>query len=278
MTVDYKNLVIEELNYNSYLKIPDLLSLQHQISVPPHHDEMFFIIIHQSAELWFKEMLHETTILIEAFDQGVVSRALKVFKRLKAIMNLQVQQIRLLSTLTPVEFAGFREYLRPASGFQSAQFRVLEFTYGIREPFFIKFFAKNPEIVARLQKIMGEPSVYDHFLAMLARDKYPVPQALLSRDFAKPWEQNDELVQIFKQMYEKPKDDTYHMVLLMEAMIDFDEALGLWRKTHAVMVDRTIGQKQGTGGSAGFEFLRSRENLKTFPELWEVRNVIGGAY
>ncbi len=276
--VDYKNLVIEELNYNSYLKIPDLLSLQHQISVPPHHDEMFFIIIHQSAELWFKEMLHETTILIEAFDLSVASRAIKVFKRLTAIMNLQVQQIRLLSTLTPVEFAGFREYLRPASGFQSAQFRIFEFTYGLREEFFLKFFAKNPDIVERLQKNMGEPSVYDHFLAMLSRDNYDVPKELLKRDFAKPWELNEELVQIIKQMYERPRDDAYHMVLLMEAMIDFDEAVCLWRKTHAVMVDRTIGHKQGTGGSAGFDFLRSRENLKIFPELWEVRNVIGGSY
>lgn len=278
MTIDYNNLVIEELNYNSYLKIPELLKLQHQISTPPHHDEMFFIIIHQSAELWFKEMLHETEILLDAFREGTVSRAIKVFKRITAILNLQVQQIRLLSTLTPVEFAGFREYLKPASGFQSAQFRVMEFTFGVRNPFFLQFFDKMPEISALLKKIQKSPSVYDEYLMMLQRKGYQVPETLLKRDYEKPWDIHEELVATFKEMYENPKDDTYHLVLLMETMLDFDEAFVLWRKTHAVMVDRTIGHKQGTGGSAGFEFLRSRENLKTFPELWEVRNVIGGSY
>jgi len=278
MTIDYKNLVIEELNYNSYLKIPDLLQLQNQISKPPHHDEMFFIIIHQSAELWFKEMLHETEMLVSAFREGVVSRAIKIFKRITAIMNLQVQQIRLLSTLTPVEFAGFREYLRPASGFQSAQFRIMEFSFGVRNSFFLQFFEKIPAVSAKLKHIMTQPSVYDEYLLMLKKRGYPVPEGLLTRDFSAVWTINEELVNTFKDMYENPKDDTYHLVLLMETMLDLDEAFILWRKTHAVMVDRTIGQRQGTGGSAGFEFLRSRENLKTFPELWEVRNVIGGSY
>src|SRR3989344_2427802 len=124
---DYKNLELKDLNYNSYLKIPELLSLQKQLSEPPHHDEMFFIIIHQTAELWFKEILHETDALINAFREGSVSRAIKVLRRTTAIMDLIVKQFNLLSTLTPVEFAGFRDKLRPASGFQSLQFRTMEY-------------------------------------------------------------------------------------------------------------------------------------------------------
>lgn len=276
MSVDYKNLVIEELNYNSYLHVKELLSLQNQVSKGPHHDEMFFIIIHQSAELWFKEILHETGILVEALKEGVVSRAMKVVKRISAILNLQVQQIRLLSTLTPVEFAGFREYLRPASGFQSAQYRMMEFTYGIREPFFIKFFEKDlPEVVTKLQEIQKKQSVYDLLLEGLSKQGIAIPTSILKRDVTKTWELDNELVQILKELYENP-GERYHYVLLLEAMLDLDEALVLWRKTHAAMVARTIGNKTGTGGSAGFNFLKSREDIKAFPELWEVRNVIGG--
>jgi len=275
--VDYQNLVLKDLNYASYLKIPELLSLQQEISQPVHHDEMFFIIIHQTAELWFKEILHETETLVQAFRDGVVSRAMKHLKRIQAIMRLQVEQIRLLSTLTPVEFTGFRNFLRPASGFQSAQFRQIEFTYGVRDPFFLKFFKKMPEIVERLQAVQNQPSVYDECLRCLHNDGHPIPKTLIDRDFAKPWSLNSELVQVVKDVYENPKEH-YHWVLLFEAMLDLDENFMLWRKTHAVMVNRTIGHKMGTGGSAGYEFLKSREDLETFPELWEVRNLIGGSY
>lgn len=277
MDVDYKHLVLEELNYNSYLQIPELLSLQHQVSEGPHHDEMFFIIIHQSAELWFKELLHESSILVDSFRENTVSRSIKVLKRLSAVMNLQVQQIRLLSTLTPVEFSGFREYLRPASGFQSAQFRIMEFKYGIREAFFLRFFEKSPHICAELERIRQEPSVYDEFMQALKREGYKVPEELLLRDVTLSWECNEDLTKLIGEIYENPRNH-YHWVLLCEALIDLDEAFCLWRKTHATMVNRTIGAKTGTGGSAGFDFLQSRENLKMFPELWNVRNIIGGSY
>jgi len=275
--VNYDDLVLEELNYNSYLQIPELLSLQKEISRPKHHDEMFFIIIHQTAELWFKLVLHETETLVESFRHRVVSRALKALKRITRIMNLQVQQIRLLSTLTPVEFAGFRNFLRPASGFQSAQFRTIEFTYGVRNPFFIRFFDTEPKVADRLRAIMKEPSVYDECLRCLDADGHPVPKAVLERDPSAPWEIDSELVRVIQDVYEKPKEH-YHWVLLFESMLDLDEAFELWRKTHVVMVNRTIGKKTGTGGSAGMDFLKSRENTKSFPELWEVRNLIGGGY
>ncbi|MDJ0841380.1 MAG: tryptophan 2,3-dioxygenase family protein [Acidobacteriota bacterium] len=275
--VNYNDLVLKELNYNSYLKLPELLSLQEEISQPKHHDEMFFIIIHQAAELWFKLMLHETETLVESFRDGMVSRALKALKRITRAMNLQVQQIRMLSTLTPVEFAGFRNFLRPASGFQSAQWRIIEFTFGVREPFFLRFFEKMPEIRGRLEDILKHPSVYDECLRCLHRDDHPIPEEVRERDFSKPWVMNEELVSVIQDVYESPKEH-YHWVLLFEAMIDLDEAFELWRKTHAVMVNRTIGFKTGTGGSAGYNFLKSRENTKCFPELWEVRNRIGGTH
>ncbi len=276
-SVNYKDLVLEELNYNSYLKVPELLELQQVISSPPHHDEMFFIIIHQTAELWFKELLHETHNLATAFRSGEVSHAMKALKRINAIMCLQVEQIRLLATLTPVEFAGFRDLLRPASGFQSAQYRIMEFTYGIRDPFFIKFFDKMPEVKTRLQDLLTQPSIYDECLAGLDRTHHTVPKEVLERDYSKPHQINLKLVEAVKEIYENPKDN-YHWVIMFESMVDLDETFARWRKTHALMVHRTIGTKQGTGGSAGFEFLKSREDVQAFPELWEVRNLIGGSY
>ena len=274
---NYKDLELEELNYNSYLKLDKLLNLQQEISNPVHHDEMFFIVIHQTAELWFKEMLHETETLVEGFRSGMVSHALKALKRIGAIMNLQVQQIRLLSTLTPIEFAGFRDLLRPASGFQSAQWRIMEFTYGVRNPFFVKFFEIMPDVKARLEHALTIPSVYDECLFSLNEMSHKLPESLLKRDYSQPREMSEELIKVILDIYENPKDN-YHWVLLFEAMMDLDESFVRWRKTHAVMVHRTIGNQMGTGGSSGFNFLKSREDTHTFPELWEVRNRIGGSY
>lgn len=275
---NYENLELKELNYNSYLKIPELLSLQKELSDPPHHDEMFFIIIHQAAELWFKLMRHETAALTQDLRQASVSRALKKLRRLVQVMDLMVKQINLLNTLTPVEFAGFRDNLRPASGFQSIQFRMIEFLYGIREPFFLSFFDKEPEKKKELEKILKEPSVYDEFARALAKSGFSVPEDVLKRDVAQPWQENPELVATLKKIYENPKDN-YHWVLLFETMLDFDEKFSVWRNVHMLMVARTIGMKTtGTGGSAGYKFLASRAEYKFFPELWAVRMEVGSGY
>lgn len=272
---NYENLELKELNYNSYLKVPELLDLQHLLSDPPHHDEMFFIIIHQAAELWFKLMRHETSALIEDLRSGSVSHALKKLRRLVNVMDLMVKQINLLNTLTPVEFAGFRNHLRPASGFQSIQFRMIEFIYGIREPFFLSFFEKEPEKKAELEEILKHPSVYDEFVRALAKAGFAVPEKLLKRDVSKPWEESTELIATLKGIYEKP-DPNYHWVVLFETMLDFDEKFSTWRAVHMLMVARTIGMKTtGTGGSAGYKFLASRAEYKFFPELWSVRMEIG---
>jgi len=274
---DYQNLELKELNYNSYLKVPELLNLQHQLSDPPHHDEMFFIIIHQAAELWFKLMHHETHALVQDFRAGSVSRALKKLRRIVGVMDLFINQINLLNTLTPVEFAGFRDHLRPASGFQSIQFRVMEFLYGIREPFFLQFFEKEPEKKALLEGVRNLPSVYDEFVHALAKAGYAVPDSVLKRNVSDPWNESSELVQTLKEIYENPEDN-YHWVLLFETMLDFDEKFAIWRHVHMLMVARTIGMKTGTGGSAGYKFLASRAEFKFFPELWSVRSHLGSGY
>lgn len=272
-----ENLRFEKLNYNSYLKIPELLDLQKQLSDPPHHDEMFFIIIHQATELWFKEMMHDTELLVKSLRDNSISRALKALRRNVGIMDLLCKQINLLSTLTPVEFAGFRDMLRPASGFQSLQFRQMEFTYGLREQFFLKFFKSEPEYVQKLEGILKQPSVYDEVLKCLHANGYKVPEALLKRDVSEQWQHSDELAELFKEIYESPKEN-YHWVLFFESLLDFDEKIALWRQTHILMVARTIGAQEGTGGSSGIEFLQKRATARFFPELWTMRTLCGGKY
>lgn len=267
-------LKFEELNYNSYLKVPELLDLQKLLSEPPHHDEMFFIIIHQAAELWFKLMLHETEALIRAFRENSISRALKVLRRLTAIMDLQVRQINLLSTLTPVEFAGFRDSLRPASGFQSMQFRLLEFAFGIREDFFVSFFEKMPEAKAALSAWQARPSVNEEFALCLKTFAPKGKKAIPAEEGEKI---NSALMSQLLEIYENPGEN-YHWVLLCEAMLDFDEKFAQWRSNHILMVGRTIGQKPGTGGSSGYRFLQSRMEYRFFPELWAIRSRVGAGY
>lgn len=253
------------LTYGGYLKVPELLALQHEISGDrPHHDELFFIIIHQTYELWFKECLHESDYLVTRLRDGSISRSLKVLKRLNAIMDLLVSQIRLLATPTPVEFAGFRDRLRPASGFQSAQFRELEFMYGLKDPAFFQYFAGDPEALAAMRQRYEAPSVYDEFIRCLHAAGYTVDDGLLRCDVTRPHALDPSLLAQIRRIYEQP-NDSYLWVLMFEAMLDFDTLFNLWRSTHVAMVARTIGQKSGTGGSSGVEFLRTRERSPSTP-------------
>lgn len=272
---EYGKLRFEELNYGSYLRIPELLALQQLRSKPPHHDEMFFIVIHQSFELWFKEVLHELDLLGEHLAAGSVSRALKTVKRVNAILDCLVQQIQLLATLTPVEFAGFRSALGAGSGFQSLQFREIEFTCGLRDDFFVEFFGRWPESAARLRSRAEAPSVYDHFLRALAKSGHAVPKEVLERDVRAPHALDPRVVAIIHGLYQRPRED-YHWVLLAEALLDLDTNWSKWRAVHILMVTRTIGGQAGTGGSAGAVFLESRLKMRFFPELWEVRNAVWG--
>jgi tryptophan 2,3-dioxygenase len=268
---DYGRLKLEELNYNSYLKVPELTSLQTLRSDPPHHDEMFFIVIHQSFELWFKEALHEVGLMVHFLNNDDVARSLKVLKRVQAIITCLTQQIQLLGTLTPDEFAGFREALGTGSGFQSVQFREMEFACGQRDPWFFQFFEGRPDEKARLQARFEAPSLYDCFLHAMKRAGYAVPDAVLERKLTETHQMNNELVEVFRDLYQDAKTE-YHWVLACEALLDLDTMWSNFRSAHILMVSRTIGGKKGTGGSSGVPFLESRLPLRFFPELWEVRN------
>ncbi len=268
---DYENLQIDELNYNSYLKVPELTSLQQLRSEPRHHDEMFFIVIHQSFELWFKEILHEIDLLAAFIDEGNVSRVLKVIKRINAIMTCLTQQIQLLGTLTPKEFSGFREALGTGSGFQSMQFREIEFALGLRDPWFFQFFEQHPHELDHLKARAEQPSIYDKLLNTLKNIGHDIPDSVTNRDFSVPYEMNERVVEVIRHIYDEPQEN-YHMVLLFEALIDLDTMWSTWRSVHILMVSRTIGARKGTGGSAGAAFLESRLPLRFFPEIWEVRN------
>ncbi|MEO7995116.1 MAG: tryptophan 2,3-dioxygenase family protein [bacterium] len=276
---EYNKLRLKSLDYESYLKVPDLLGLQQPLSDPAHHDELFFIVIHQAFELWFLEMLHETDLLSQYLYEGTVSRAIKVLKRLSAIMELLVPQIGLLATLTPVEFGGFRNHLKPASGFQSVQYRQLEFAWGNKDAFFLQFFAERPGAKDALEARLTAPSVYHAYWTALRNAGYQVPDVMLERSLspaghALPRVTADPAaVQFLKELYEHPGTE-FHWVLLSEALLDFDMLVAQWRRTHQLMVDRTIGGKTGTGGSSGADFLKSRMDVRFFPELWAVRGQI----
>jgi len=251
----------ERLSYGSYLKVDDLLSLQRPLSQPAHHDEMLFIVIHQVYELWFKQLLHELVAAMAALDRDDLLRVTKHFRRIHTIQRLLEQQVDILETMTPQEFNAFRDRLNPASGFQSIQFREVEFACGLRRSDVLKYVELDDAQRARLERRASEPSLYDHLKALLKRRGFAV-------------ETSERLVETFRQIY--TGDDRYYdLYLLLEEFIEFDERLLLWRGRHVRMVERMIGNKRGSGGSPGVEYLARTLEYKLFPELWEVRTQLG---
>jgi tryptophan 2,3-dioxygenase len=253
-----------QLSYGSYLHVDELLSLQQPLSTPAHHDEMLFIIIHQVYELWFKQILHEVRAIVRELNAGELLPVAKHFRRVHTIQRLLEQQIDVLETMTPQEFNAFRENLNPASGFQSIQFRELEFVCGVRRTETMKYIQMTDEQRARLETALGAPSLYDAVKAVLRR-----------RGFAT--ETHDELLATLKAIYEKPQAN-YDLYLLLEDLIEFDERFLLWRGRHVRMVERMIGAKKGTGGSLGAAYLATTLEHRFFPELWEVRTELGKEY
>jgi tryptophan 2,3-dioxygenase len=251
----------EKLSYGSYLQVDGLLDLQRPLSRPPHHDEMLFIIIHQVYELWFKQMLHELDAAVGALGDGNLPRVAKYFHRIHTIQRLLEQQIDVLETMTPHEFNQFRDHLNPASGFQSLQFREIEFTCGIRRPDALKHLELDAAGRQRLERRLREPSLYDHVKDLLAR-----------RGFAAG--SPEDLIASFVTIYSN-ESAHYDLHLLLEDLIEFDERVLLWRGRHIRMVERMIGHKHGTGGSAGVDYLAGTLGQKMFPELWDVRTHLG---
>jgi tryptophan 2,3-dioxygenase len=253
------------LSYGSYLKVDELLDLQQPLSQPAHHDEMLFIIIHQVYELWFKQLLHEVDATMAALDRDDLLRVAKHFRRIHAIQRLLEQQVDILETMTPQEFNQFRDNLNPASGFQSVQFRELEFACGLRRTDILKWIELDDERRARLERRSAEPSLYDRVKALLRR-----------RGFAT--DSSAALIESFRLIYSS-EATYYDLYLLLEDLIEFDERFLLWRGRHVRMVERMIGQKMGTGGSPGVQYLESTLAHRFFPELWEVRTYLGaGTY
>lgn len=255
----------ERLSYGSYLKVPQLLALQEPQSSPAHHDEMLFIIIHQVYELWFKQILHELDAVMARLRAGDLLKVAKHFRRIHPIQRLLEAQVDILETMTPQEFNAFREHLNPASGFQSMQFREMEFLAGLKKTEALKHLEMDVAARAKLETRLNSETLYDAVFALLA-----------ARGFATG--SHDERLASLKTIYER-SDDYYELYMLMEDLIEFDERLLLWRGRHVRMVERMIGSKMGTGGSPGVAYLATTLDKKIFPELWEVRTELGkGTY
>jgi tryptophan 2,3-dioxygenase len=256
------------VTYGSYLAVDELLALQRPRSEGPEHDEMLFIVIHQVYELWFKQVLHEVDHVIELLEARDPYRAQHTLKRILTILKVLVSQLDILETMTPLEFQSFRARLEAASGFQSDQFRQLEFVLGNKSRAAIDRFGADTRARSALERRYGAPTLWDVFLRYLGREGYAIPQALLSRDVTSKIETSAELQDTLIDLYRK---DPKHAEMC-ERLVDLDEGLQEWRYRHVKMVQRTIGAKMGTGGSAGAQYLATTLMTPIFPDLWEIRS------
>lgn len=264
-----------DLDYNDYLKVPELLDLQRPLSKPPHHDEMLFIIIHQAYELWFKLLLHEAGSALKLLERDDAAEANHRVQRMVQVGRLLVQQIHLLETMRPIDFLQFRDELKPASGFQSLQFREFEFRLGLKDPVYFRFFQSRPALLARLKARMEEPDVRGAFYDLLRRQGFDIPPDANEREREGDAAATQAVEKALQPIYEDPKGHAA-LYALCESLMDVDEGLQLWREHHVRVVERIIGHKRGTGGSSGVEYLRSTTGKRVFPALWGVRTRIGG--
>jgi tryptophan 2,3-dioxygenase len=245
------------LSYNKYLRVQDLINLQDLLSDPAHHDELLFITVHQAYELWFKQVLHELDAAIQFLGEDRLPAATRAINRIVDIEKLLVQQIHILESMTPISFLAFRDQLNPASGFQSMQFREIEFSSGLKDERILREF-KNDEFASeRLQRRMEQPSLADAFYRTLERR---------GLDISKPAQAILEILTHFETRYEEFQ--------LAEALMEHDEYFSLWRSHHIKMVERMVGAKRGTGGSEGIGYLKTTLDKKFFPELWEARTYL----
>ena len=264
----------DKMSYGGYLALDTLLSAQRPVSQPEHHDEMLFIIQHQTSELWLKLVLHELRAVHAYLAADNLRAAMKGVARIKHIQRSLTEQWSVLATLTPSEYAQFRGDLGSSSGFQSYQYRAVEFLLGNKNAGMLKVFAGDPAAQELLAELLESSSVYDEFLRLLARRGFAVPAEILDRDVTKAHVFNAELVQLFKIVYEAP-DAHWDLYEACEELVDLEDNFQLWRFRHMKTVMRTIGMKHGTGGSSGVGFLQRALDLTFFPELFAVRTEIG---
>ena len=255
------------VTYGNYLRIEELLSLQQPRSEGPEHDELLFIVIHQVYELWFKELLHEFDRVSALLTADEPHRAQHTLKRILTILKVMVAQLDILETMTPLEFFSFRARLEAASGFQSDQFRQIEFVLGAKSEGALTRFPEHSRAREALSRRYQAQTVWDAFLHYLAREGYAVPTSLLSRDVTKPPQSSPDVQPILVEIYRRdPKNAE-----LCERFVDLDEGVQEWRYRHVKMVERTIGMKPGTGGSSGAPYLATTVGKPLFPDLWEIR-------
>lgn len=261
------------LTYNGYLKVNELKTLQHCLSEPAHHDEPLFIIIHQAYELWFKLILHELDTVVRFMEKGNVRRANFFVRRVVAIMKVLVQQIHILETMNPREFLGFRNHLSPASGFQSSQFREIEFMAGLRHPRLLEHFKHDTEAYEQLKKRYEGPSLEQGFYALMRQKGFNMPETKEGAPAEEAEAQHEQRLQELVRLYHKTHE-FIDLNELAESLMDLDEQIFLWRMHHVTVVERIIGFKRGTGGSEGVGYLRSTLEKRAFPELWQVRTYL----
>jgi len=256
------------VTYSSYLRIPELLSLQAPLSEPPEHDETLFIVIHQVYELWFKLIVHETEKLNRDLSGGDLFDSIATLKRVRMVLKTLVAQLDILETLSPMSFASFRDRLESSSGFQSLQFRELEFLLGLKRPTMLRYHESDAHALTALQARLDAPSVVDHLYDFLETRGASVPQALRDKASHEPTRADPDVQEIILALYRSDPA----VRLLLEMMTDVDEGLQEWRYRHVKMVERTIGDQPGTGGSLGVEFLKKSLFRPIFPDLWAIRS------
>lgn len=262
------------MDYGGYLRLDLILSAQHPLSNPEHHDEMLFIVQHQTSELWMKLVAHELYAAIQHIRADRLEPCFKILARVKHIQRMLFEQWSVLETLTPSEYAEFRGVLGRASGFQSAGFRLIEFLLGNKDEQAMEVFRHQPETFAALKAAYENLSIYEEFLAFLHRHGHAVPTETFSPAGKHARKSDPNVVEVFKRVYEQPKEhwDAYEMA---EKLVDVEEQFLLWRFRHMKTVERIIGFKTGTGGSSGVAFLKAALDIRLFPELWDVRTVLG---
>lgn len=262
------------MTYGSYLALDQLLTAQHPVSEPQHHDEMLFIIQHQTTELWLKQLLHELSSARELLAHDDLREALKRIARVKRIQDVMTQQWSVLATLTPTEYAQFRGALGNSSGFQSVQYRAVEFALGNKNEKMLSVFRDHPANLALLTAEWEKPTLYDEFLRFAARRGLPVPTEILQRDVREPYRETPALVPAIREIYQDPSTH-WDLYEACEDLVDLEDNFQFWRFRHLKTVARTIGLKVGTGGSSGVGFLQRALDLTFFPELYTVRTEIG---
>ncbi|HVF54370.1 MAG TPA: tryptophan 2,3-dioxygenase family protein [Actinomycetota bacterium] len=251
-----------KLSYGTYLKVPELLSLQELESDPPAHDELLFIIVHQVYELWFKQLLFELTAVRDSFFNDEVGKSIHYLARVNTIERVVVDQIPVLETMSPQDFLEFRTHLAPASGFQSVQFREIEFLSGSKDEAYLERLSMTPEELARLKARLEEPSVWDGFCSLLGAHGLEMPAD-------DPDARRESLLTMARD-----RDRFAQLWFVAESLVTHDQLFALWRGRHVLMVERQIGTKMGTGGSTGAPYLRTTLDKRFYPELWELRSFL----